>query len=271
MPTGFDDTWQSAEAGKYATGRTYISDDAIQREIVTYFSGHPVGYIAYESMGVGDGADMGGKPLTILDSGEERVNAYTIQGFQEVEMPDGFEPTDEIDIELTVMYGMSVWAQDEKNVYHEYMMTPENRGFFRLPFKVKLNGQTETYTGSVTTSAYSAQATVRVSDVDISGEVVFDAPEWAEAFEASADGKHEMEMPYINSYTLVADGVELQNRDGAFGVNKDGKFFVWIRYDLPESMNSLVLVPNGSGIDYKAKIAAGETPTHENEDIVLLK
>ena len=108
---------------------------------MTYFSGHPVGYIAYESMGVGDGADMGGKPLTILDSGEERVNAYTIQGFQEVEMPDGFEPTDEIDIELTVMYGMSVWAQDEKNVYHEYVMTPENRGFFRLPFKVKLNGQ----------------------------------------------------------------------------------------------------------------------------------
>ena len=128
-----------------------------------------------------------------------------------------------------------------------------------------------TYTGSVTTSAYSAQATVRVSDVDISGEVVFDAPEWAEAFEAGADGKHEMKMPYFNSYTLVADGVELQNRDGAFGVNKDGKFFVWIRYDLPESMNSLVLVPNGSGIDYKAKIAAGETPTHENEDIVLLK
>ena len=56
MPTGFDDTWESVEAGKYATGRTYISDDAIQREIVTYFSGHPVGYIAYESMGVGDGA-----------------------------------------------------------------------------------------------------------------------------------------------------------------------------------------------------------------------
>ena len=222
-------------------------------------------------MGVGDGAAMNGKPLTILDSGEERVNAYTIQGFQEVEMPDGFEPTDEIDIDLSVMYGMSVWAQDEKNVYHEYMMTPENRGIFRLPFKVKLNGQTETYTGSVTTSAYSAQATVRVSDVDISGEVVFDAPEWAEVFEAGTDSKREMELAYINSYTLVADGVELQNRDGAFGVNKDGKFFVWIRYDLPESMNSLVLVPNGSGIDYKAKIAAGETPTHENEDIVLLK
>ena len=269
MPTGFE-KWDDTQEGKFV-GHYSLYDDNMNQEVVTYFSAHPKGYIAFESMGVGDGAAMNGKPLTILDSGEERVNAYTIQGFQEVEMPDGFEPTDEIDIELTVMYGMSVWAQDEKNVYHEYMMTPENRGFFRLPFKVKLNGQTETYTGSVTTSAYSAQATVRVSDVDISGEVVFDAPEWAEALKPGADCKREMELAYINSYTLVADGVELQNRDGAFGVNKDGKFFVWIRYDLPESMNSLVLVPNGSGIDYKAKIAAGETPTHENEDIVLLK
>ena len=57
-------------------------------------------------------------------------------------------------------------AQDENNVYFSaYIMTPENRGIFRLPFKVNLNGQTEAYTGSVTTSAYSAQATIRVSDV----------------------------------------------------------------------------------------------------------
>ena len=54
-------------------------------------------------------------------------------------------------------------------------------------------------------------------------------------------------------------------------VNADGQFFVKVRYDLPESMNSMVLVPTGSGIDYKAQIAAGETPKHENEDIVLLK
>ena len=269
MPTGFE-KWDDTQEGKFV-GHYSLYDDNMNQEVVTYFSAHPKGYIAFESMGVGDGAAMNGKPLMILDSGSEMVNEYTIQGYQEVEMPDGFEPTDEIEIEMSILYGMSVYCQDENNVYFSHLMTPENRGIFRLPFKVKLNGQTETYTGSVTTSAYSAQATVRVSDVDISGEVVFDAPEWAEAFEASADSKREMELAYINSYTLVADGVELQNRDGAFGVNKDGKFFVWIRYDLPESMNSLVLVPNGSGIDYKAKIAAGETPTHENEDIVLLK
>lgn len=269
MPTGFE-KWDDTQEGKFV-GHYSLYDDNMNQEVVTYFSAHPKGYIAFESMGVGDGAAMNGKPLMILDSGSEMVNEYTIQGYQEVEMPDGFEPTDEIEIEMSILYGMSVYCQDENNVYFSHLMTPENRGIFRLPFKVKMNGQAETYTGSVTTSAYSAQATVRVSDVDISGEVVFDAPEWAEVFEAGTDSKREMELAYINSYTLVADGVELQNRDGAFGVNKDGKFFVWIRYDLPESMNSLVLVPNGSGIDYKAKIAAGETPTHENEDIVLLK
>ena len=269
MPTGFE-KWDDTQEGKFV-GHYSLYDDNMNQEVVTYFSAHPKGYIAFESMGVGDGAAMNGKPLMILDSGSEMVNEYTIQGYQEVEMPDGFEPTDEIEIEMSILYGMSVYCQDENNVYFSHLMTPENRGIFRLPFKVNLNGQTEAYTGSVTTGAYSAQATIRVSDVDISGEVVFDAPEWAEVFEAGTDSKREMELAYINSYTLVADGVELQNRDGAFGVNKDGKFFVWIRYDLPESMNSLVLVPNGSGIDYKAKIAAGETPTHENEDIVLLK
>ena len=54
-------------------------------------------------------------------------------------------------------------------------------------------------------------------------------------------------------------------------MNADGQFSVKVRYDLPESMNSMVLVPTGSGIDYKAQISAGETPKHENEDIVLLK
>ena len=264
MPTGFE-KWDDTQEGKFV-GHYSLYDDNMNQEVVTYFSAHPKGYIAFESMGVGDGAAMNGKPLMILDSGSEMVNEYTIQGYQEVEMPDGFEPTDEIEIEMSILYGMSVYCQDENNVYFSHLMTPENRGIFRLPFKVNLNGQTEAYAGSVTTSAYSAQATIRVSDVDISGEVVFDAPEWAAAFEASADGKHEMEMPYINDYKLVADGVELQNHDGAYGVNADGQFFVKVRYDLPESMNSMVLVPTATGIDHSDKTA--ET---ENEEIVLMK
>ena len=216
-------------------------------------------------MNVGDGADMDGKPLTILDSSMERTDSHTIQGFQEVKLPDGFEPTDVLSIDLIVSYNMHVWAQDGQNIYHTILRTPENRGFFRLPFSVKLNGQTETYTGSIQTRAYNAQATIRMSDVDLSGEVVFDAPEWAMAFEADSDGKHLMNMPYIHNYTLIADGVELPNLDGGFGVNRDGKFFIQIRYDLPESLNSLTLVPTGTGLGESA------TAERENEEIILFQ
>ena len=104
-----------------------------------------------------------------------------------------------------------------------------------------------------------------MSDVDLSGEVVFDAPEWAMAFEADSDGKHLMNMPYIHNYTLIADGVELPNLDGGFGVNRDGQFFIQIRYDLPESLNSLTLVPTGTGLSESA------TAERENEEIILFQ
>lgn len=264
MPTGFTQ-WDSMQEGFYATSVTATADSAIDPLISAYFAEHPIGYIAYLMMNVGDGADMDGKPLTILDSGMERIDSHTIQGFQEVKLPDGFEPTDVLSIDLIVSYNMHVWAQDGQNIYHTILRTPENRGFFRLPFSVKLNGQTETYTGSIQTRAYNAQATIRMSDVDLSGEVVFDAPEWAMAFEVDSDGKHLMNMPYIHNYTLIADGVELPNLDGGFGVNRDGQFFIQIRYDLPESLNSLTLVPTGTGLGESA------TAERENEEIILFQ
>ena len=145
MPTGFE-KWDDTQEGKFV-GHYSLYDDNMNQEVVTYFSAHPKGYIAFESMGVGDGAAMNGKPLMILDSGSEMVNEYTIQGYQEVERPDGFEPTDEIEIEMSILYGMSVYCQDENNVYFSHLMTPENRGIFRLPFKVKLNGLTFSFSG----------------------------------------------------------------------------------------------------------------------------
>lgn len=264
MPDGFDG-WDMQEEGKYAE-HYMSSDEDVQRRYVSFFAAHPVGYIGRESMCVGDGADLNGEPLTILDSGETVVDDHTIQGFQEVEMPEGFTPEDDIAIELTILYGASVYYQDEVSVYWAHVAPPENRGILRLPFTVTLNGQTEALTGAVATSAYSAAATVYVSDVDISGEVVFDAPEWAAAFAADTDGAQPMTMPYINSYTLVADGASYPNLDGAYGVNADGQFFVRVRYDLPESTGSLSLRPVGSGVAY-----AEETQQHENEVIVLMR
>ena len=85
LPTGFD-SWDMQEEGKYVEHYANADED-VQREIVTFFASHPVGYIGRESMGVGDGADLNGKPLTILDSSETVIDDHTIQGFQEVEMP----------------------------------------------------------------------------------------------------------------------------------------------------------------------------------------
>lgn len=253
------------EEGKYVDHYTNAVEEN-QRRIVTFFAGHPVGYIGRENMCVGDGAMMNGKPLTILDSGEMVIDDYTIQGFQEVELPEDVTPDGDIGIELSILYGASLYAQDGNSVYWAHVATPENRGIFRLPFTVTLNGQTETVTGTVATSAYSAVATVMISDVDVSGEVVFDAPAWAAAFEADADGRHPMTMPTINSYTLVAGGVEYPNLDGAYGVNADRQFFVRIRYDLPESRSSMILRPTSSGIEY-----TGKTQRNEQEEIVLMK
>lgn len=176
LPTGFD-SWDMQEEGKYVEHYANADED-VQREIVTFFASHPVGYIGRESMGVGDGADLNGKPLTLLDSSETVIDDHTIQGFQEVEMPEGFTPEGEIEIELSILYGTSVYFQDESSVYWAHVATPENRGILHLPFTVTLNGQTEDYAGTVATRTYSAAATVKISDVDVSGEVVFDAPEW---------------------------------------------------------------------------------------------
>ena len=64
-------------------------------------------------------------------------------------------------------------------------------------------------------------------------------------------------LPYVS--VVVRDKSGKIDSRHSISTNKDGEFTLQ------------VLVPTGSGIDYKAQIAAGETPKHENEDIVLLK
>ncbi len=258
-PTGIDE-WYMQEPGRKYVEVWQAADEEENRQNIAFFAGHPVGYIAQEHMSVGDGASLDGKPLNIYDSGETYADGTTIQGFQEVELPEGYEPKDEIEIQLDVLYSANVIWQDEEGVRSAYIANPDKRSY-PVTFKVKLNGETVTYTGSVATSEYTAKATVRVSDVDVSGEVVFDAPEWVEAFQADPMG-----TGVIASYTLVADGVEYRNRDGSFGVNADGQFFVGIRYDLPESLNSLMLVPTSSGV---GEPEDGEAP--QDERIILLQ
>ena len=235
-PSGFDD-WDAQEPGTYVQHYTAFYEED-QRRLAAFFTEHPAGYIAHESMSLGDGAMLNGSALTILDSGETRIDAYTIQGYQEVELPEGFTSAGEIEIELTLLYGATIYAQDGESVRWAHVDTPENRGILHLPFCVPLNGETKVYAGTLITCAYSAMATLRVSEVDASGEVLFDAPEWAAAFRADP-----LALPPVRDYMLAADGAVFSALDCSSGINGNGQYFIRFRFDLPESMNSLALIP----------------------------
>lgn len=234
MPSGFD-SWNIAQPGTYAEHYTaYYEED--QLRLTTFFAEHPTGYIGHESMSLGDGADLGDVSLNILDSGETRIDERTIQGYQEVELPEGFTPEDEIEIELTILYGATMYAQDADNVYWAHIATPENRGILRLPFTVPLNGETTVLCGALASGDYVAQATLYHSDVDISGDVIFTLPK------GSAPA-NPLAQPPIADYALVADGVAYPNLDSAIRVNDDGQYVLSLRYDLPASGASLLLAP----------------------------
>lgn len=255
-PSGFDD-WDAQEPGTYVQHYTAFYEED-QRRLAAFFAEHPTGYIGHESMSLGDGATLNGSALTILDSGETRLDAYTIQGYQEVELPEHLPSAGEIEIELTLLHGATVYAQDGESVRWAHIATPENRGILHLPFTVPFNGQTEVYSGTLVTAAYSAMATLRVSEVDASGEVLFDAPEWAAAFRADP-----LALPPIRDYALVADGAVLPNLDCSSGINADGQYFIRFRFDLPESASSITLAPICADAPNEAAL--------ENEGVIPLR
>lgn len=219
--------WYMQAEGNYAQNFTQ-NDEADEKRFAAFFADHPVGYIVRENMALGDGADYEGQPLNILDSGETWVDECTLQGYQEVILPVNFAPENgQAEIQLTVMYGASVTYQDETNVYCAHITTPENRGILSLSFTVPVKGQIHNYAGHISTDTYSASATIRVSDVDVSGQIVFDG------------------TTSVLDYGLLADGVIYPNLDGAFVEKENGQAVLYVRYDLPERLNGLALVPCG--------------------------
>lgn len=226
-PEGIQEWYMQAE-GAYVQNFSQ-NDEADERRFAAFFSDHPVGYIARETMALGDGAYLAGQALNILDSGEAWVDECTLQGYQEVLLPEGFAPEDgNARIELTVMYGAAVTYQDEANVYCAHITTPENRGILPITFTVPVNGSSKTCTGQVSTATYSAVATIRLSDVDVSGQIVFEG-----------------EMPAL-AYDLLADGTLFPDLDGGIEEKPNGQTVMYVRYDLPQSINELSLVPVGT-------------------------
>lgn len=242
-PTGNFD-WYWVEEGKKAADCMYL-----EGEEADWFNQHEIAYMVNRWFGLGDGARMlDGTDLMIYDSADESIDDYTVRGFQEVEIPEEVELGDTIDFTLTVHDYTSICYQSERGFERSSVQTPENRGFTEVPFTVKVNTDAELHAGSITTDDYSAQATLFISDVDVYGQVSYDAPEWVKALE-EYDRKimndEQAEMPQvITEYKLIADGKEMKPIDGGFGIDRQtGKYIVHLRYDVPESHEMLSLIP----------------------------
>lgn len=242
-PTGdFNYTW--VEEGKTANDCM-----TLEGEEKAWFENHDVAYEIYNGFGLGDGASTpDGHDLMILDSADEQVDACTKRGFQEVEIPEDVTVGDTLDFVLSINEYGGVYYQTEKDFRRASASVPEDRGFIRVPFTVKVDRKAEIRAGSLMTDAYSAQATVFISDVDISGTVYFDNAEFVQAYK-EYDQKmmngEEVQMPrVITGYELVADDQVVEPIDGGWGVdNKTGQYHVELRYDLPESAEFLSLRP----------------------------
>ena len=246
VPTGFE-AWDWEEPGKKLAD-TYWTPGATgeeQEKAKAWFAAHEQAYAIESYFCLGDGADLNdgserGISLNIFDSGMEQVDSYTQVGFQQVDLPEDYVPGETIDFLLTVMYGTEVVCQDESGVYRTGVRQKENRGFMRVPVTAKITGKPEEFVKTVEFDDYTAEVHLAISDVDISGTVYIDAPqEWIDAFE-EMDGRAD----WVTDYRLIADGQEMPNVDGGYGIGGDEeRWRVHIRYDLPQSTEHLTLVP----------------------------
>lgn len=216
-------------------------------------------WFASQSIALGDGLDLAdGTELRIWDSWlEQDVDEHIWKSYYEVALPEGYEAGESVDIVMTVMYGMTLNYVDDTGVYWARIAPEENRGFLRVPLTVPVTGSAAQLAGESKQSEYSAEAEIFVSDVDVSGVAIVHGPaDWKKAYDYDSE---EEGGNYIRDFLLVADGETMEDFWGPhLGIGGDGEYKIELRYNLPESTESLALRP---------VYRDGTIP--EDEDIVL--
>lgn len=253
-PSGFD-SWEWAEPGKRLSDVWSFDPPEKNAAMAEWFAHAGARYAIMDNTSLGDGCSIAdgsekGVYTMIVDSAEEWIDETTLQGFQQVELPQDYEPGDQLDLLMPVYYGTTVFYQDETGAYRTHIAQQENRGILRIPFSVTVGGSAAEMTGAIAAQGYAAHATLTFTDVTAYGEVVFDAPKWAAAWQAKTDywlsgeqGQEPVMPDMITNYQLVADGETLRNIGGGFGLNEDGQYYVFMEFDLPQTMTDLTLVP----------------------------
>ena len=175
---------------------------------------------------MGDGAELAdGTYLNPIDSGMECPDERTTVAYYEVGLPEGYAPGETVEFVLTVFSP----AQGEG---------PMER--ISVPVTLPVTSA-RAITGEGTADGYAAKAELYISDVDISGSVRIEAPE-----------------DYVpEGYVLEADGVTYPNIGGGFRY-ADGVHEVMLRFDLPQSMETMTLVPEDRAYAHEAVELKGE-------------
>ena len=223
--TGFE-RWNEAYKGERFADAfdLYLGEEENQR-VADWLDSHQSGYAVRHNACVGDGADLpDGTYMTPIDSGNEQVDANTMTAYYEVALPEDYEVGETVEFVLTVITSDTVYAQDESGAYSTTVMDRNN--LVEVKVSAPVTGSTLVLTGEGTADGYAAKAELHVSDVDLSGSVRIEAPE----------------EYYPEGYTLLADGVTYRNIDEWWQF--DGQAHVLnLRFDLPETISSLVLMP----------------------------
>ena len=148
-----------------------------------------------------------------------------------MELPEGYEAGESVEIILTAIYQASLNYVDETGIYWGVVnpMENANTGMIRVPVTIPVTGSTTPLTGEMQANGYSAKAELLLSEHDISGVVhVTPKAEWH--MERDYELDDDQRGNYVRDYMLIA-------------LEEDGTYRIEVRYALPETMESLKLRP----------------------------
>lgn len=171
MPTGID-AWELEFPGGRVANCWNWQEDETTAPVLEWFDAHEAAFAALDHIGIGDGALMDGKVLNVYDSDMQWTDETTLQGYQEVRMPEGYTASDSVTVELSVLCGTTFFYQDAEGCREAYVSDPESRSI-SIPVTIPVNGKLRPLSGEIRKDGYAAKAELTVSDVDISGTVTF--------------------------------------------------------------------------------------------------
>lgn len=243
-PTGGVE-WGIEFPGEFAKDR--LPADGPDGEIAKWLTDHDAAFAAQDHLSAGDGAWLLDDPLNIFDSDQQWLDDTTLQGYQEVRLPEDYKAGATIDVALPIVYSTQITYQDAEGMKEAFVHEPETRGTVFVPMTIPVTGKTASLSGKLEREDHTASAEITVSEVDVFGRVTTTgASGWVKNGAASGDALSETTDDFIRDYQLVAGDEVLPNIEGGLSDIVDGTYTIGLRFDLPKNTASLALRPVGA-------------------------